>query len=116
MNKRYRIKKQREIDAIFKIRKSKGNAYFSVYRTTDKTQTVFRFAVTIGRKYGNAVERNLAKRRIRMILQGFKGLIATDASFVIVIKPAARTLTYQEMESNMGILLKKSNILTETET
>ncbi|MCF7931648.1 MAG: ribonuclease P protein component [Acholeplasmataceae bacterium] len=114
MNKRYRIKKSSEIDAIFKVRKSKGNAYFLIYQTHDEAQEHFRFALTIGRKYGNAVERNLAKRRIRMIVYNQREALAKNASFIIVVRPASKPLSYQEMDANLRQLFKKSMLLTET--
>ncbi len=114
MKKRYRIKKNSEIDAIFKKKVVKGDSYFAIYQSEDPANENFRFALSIGRRYGGAVERNLAKRRIRMIIQEMKDEIVAKSNFVIVIKPSAIDLSYAEMQSKLQALLKKSK-LTEKE-
>ncbi len=114
MKKRYRIKKNSEIDAIFKKKVVKGDSYFAIYQSEDSANEHFRFALSIGRRYGGAVERNLAKRRIRMIIHEMKDDIQSNKNFVIVIKPTAIDLSFQEMQSKLHALLKKSK-LTEKE-
>lgn len=111
MKKRYRIKKNSEIDAIFSQKRVKGNAYFLIYRTENAMNSNFRFALSIGKRYGNAVERNLAKRRVRMIVSEYKDAFKNDASFVVVIKPKSKPLTYQEMRRHLLTLFEKSRIM-----
>ena len=110
MKKRYRIKKNSEIDAIFKKKIVKGDSYFAIYQSDDASGIHFRFALSIGKKYGNAVARNLIKRRIRMIVSELKDQFANSKLFVIVIKPAANILSYQDMETKLTALFKKSKL------
>jgi len=110
MDKRYRIKKNSEIDAIFKLKKVKGDSCFAVYQSDDLQGTNVRFAISIGKKYGNAVERNLAKRRIRMIVAEFKDQFIKNKLFVIVIKPSVRALSYPEMKAKLTLLIQKSKL------
>jgi len=114
MNKRYRIKKKSEIDAVFKIKKVKSDSYFAVYQSDDPNGINFRFALSIGKKYGNAVSRNLAKRRIRMIVSEFKNQFIINKLFVIVIKPQVHELSYQEIKDKLTVLFKKSKIMENT--
>ncbi|PKK97651.1 MAG: ribonuclease P protein component [Tenericutes bacterium HGW-Tenericutes-3] len=111
MKKRYRIKKSSEIDAIFKVKKFKGDGYFAIYQSEDLKADHFRFALSIGKKYGNAVERNLAKRRIRMIVSEHSNQFIKNKLFVIVIKPLAQGLSYQEMKDKLIVLFKKSKVM-----
>ncbi|TVP86235.1 MAG: ribonuclease P protein component [Acholeplasmataceae bacterium] len=111
MNKPYRIKKNSEIDAIIKQRKVKGNPCFSIYQHEDSTQPRFRFALSVGRKYGRAVERNRIKRRLRMLVAEQKDNIGPSQQFIIVIKPAAKDLSYQDMRKQVIELMVKSKIL-----
>lgn len=111
MNKRYRIKKSSEIDAIFKQKVVKGDSYFAIYQSDEPMSELFRFAMSIGRRYGNAVARNLAKRRIRMIISDLKTTIKQTKQFVIVVKPTAAQLSYQDMKNKLTVLLKKSKLM-----
>lgn len=111
MKKKYRIKKYSEIDAVYKTRKSKSDSYFGVYQSKDLDASHFRYAMSIGKKYGNAVERNLAKRRIRMIVSEFKDQFSKDKLFLIVIKPQAKELNYQQMREKLLVLFEKSKLL-----
>lgn len=111
MKKRYRIKKNSEIDAIFKKRVVKGDSYFALYQSDEQANEHFRFALSIGRKYGNAVARNLAKRRIRMIVAEFKDKFITTKQFVIVVKPAVAELSYEDMRTKLNVLFKKSKLM-----
>ncbi len=110
MNRVYSIKKKDDMDAIFKVKNSVGNGYFAVY-TKKHEVSHFKFAVSIGKKYGNAVERNLAKRRIRYIVSKYKDLIKNDISFVIVIKPTVKSLKYNNILTNLEKLFVKSKLI-----
>lgn len=99
MTKAYRIKKNNEIDAIIQNKKSIGDKSFVVYYK-ENTLAHFRFAISIGRKYGGAVQRNKIKRQIRMILHNqAKGINPFD--YVIVVKRDASLLSFQEIEANI---------------
>ncbi len=109
MKKQFRVKKSKEIDAIIKNKKSYGNRFFVVYyKENDKKH--FRFAISIGRKYGKAHERNLIKRQIRMIFQNLN--IKSNIDYVVVVRPQAKNLKYLEIEETLKNLIKKT---TETE-
>jgi ribonuclease P protein component len=114
MKKRYRIKKSSEIDAIFKSKKVKSDSYFAVYQSEDLLGEHFRFALSIGRKYGDAVSRNLVKRRIRMIVSENKNQFIKNKLFVIVIKPAVLKLSYEETQKKLLDLFKKSKLMETT--
>ena len=107
MKKHYRLKTKQEIDAVFKQRKAHKNEYFSVLYQTDKEQTHFRYAISIGRKYGSSVSRNLIKRQLRMIILENKDSIPKSAQLVIVVYPKAQTLDYQNIQYQISHLLKK---------
>ncbi|MBN2299699.1 MAG: ribonuclease P protein component [Acholeplasmataceae bacterium] len=111
MNKRYRIKKSSEIDAIFKVKKVKSDSCFAVYQSEDANGVNFRFALSIGKKYGNAVSRNLAKRRIRMIVSEVKNQFSQNKLFVIVIKPQSHDLSYKEIKDKLLVLFEKSKLM-----
>lgn len=114
MKKRYRIKKITEMDDVFAERKSFGDSHFVIYRKANE-QKHFRFAISIGRKYGSSVERNLCKRRLRAIIHSHKEQISSSFMFVIVVKPKARELDFNQMQNKVLLLLQKSKIIESIE-
>ena len=105
MKKQYRIKKSKEIDAIIKKRNSCGNNLFVIYYKETEMKH-FRFAISIGKKYGNAVERNLIKRQIRMIFQNYDNLPLFD--FVVVVKPKAKSVSFLKRKETLENLILKT--------
>ena len=107
INKEYSIKKNQEIEKILKEKNSVGNKYFVIYRSLNKETTHFRFALSIGKKYGIAVKRNLMKRRVREIIRNNINLLKNNMDYIFVIKPASNELDFFEIEKNIIYLLKK---------
>lgn len=102
MKKQFRIKKSKEIDAIIQNKQSSGNKFFVIYYKENQTN-FFRFAISIGRKYGNAVKRNLIKRQIRSIFRKLKDLDHKD--YVVVVKPKAANLNFLEIKTHLENLI-----------
>jgi len=109
MKKEYRVKKSSEIEKIVKKKQSKGNKYFVLYKNENHENNHFRFAVSVSKKYGNAVERNLIKRRVREIISTYDVIDHYD--IFVVVKPNAKELDFAEIKSSLNWLVKKQNIL-----
>lgn len=109
MKKAYRVKKGSEIESIIKKRQSKGNRYFVLYKNENHGNTHFRFAVSVSKKFGNAVHRNKIKRQVREIIS--KQPIIDKIDIFIVIKTNASELTFNEMKSSIESLITKQKIL-----
>lgn len=105
MKKQYRIKKSKEIDAVIKEKKRYGNKYFVVYYKVNEEQH-FRFAISIGRKYGKAVERNKIKRQIRSVFRNLNKSFSYD--YVVVVKTNAKNLNFTEIKNNLENLILKT--------
>jgi len=107
INKEYSIKKNQEIEKIIKEKNSVGNKYFVIYKSKNVETTHFRFALSIGKKYGIAVERNKMKRRMREIIRKNINLLNNNMDYVFVIKPSSSELDFLDIEKNIIYLLKK---------
>jgi len=112
MQKKYRIKKTSEIDAIFNQKKRVSGKYFNIFYQLSENDS-FRFAISIGKKYGNAVKRNLMKRRIREIIRKSKDVIK-PFDFVVVVKPDSSELNFETVKKEMLKLLTRAKIMEET--
>jgi ribonuclease P protein component len=108
MKKEYRVKKDDEILRIMKNKKSTGNKYFVVYALYKKDQTHYRYAVSVSKKYGNAVKRNKIKRQVREVVEAQN--ILPNYDIFVVIKPTVSNLSFAEIQNNISLLVKKHNI------
>jgi len=109
MKKEYRVKKSSEIEMIIKKRQSKGNKYFVLYKNENHEIIHFRYAVSVSKKYGNAVERNKIKRRVRDIISNSD--INDQYDIFVVVKNNANALDFAEIKNSIESLMKKQNIL-----
>jgi ribonuclease P protein component len=111
MKKKFILKKRSEINFIFKFKKKVKNYFFILYFAENMEFEHFKFALSISKKYGKSHERNLIKRRIRMIIHNNFLLINKKASFVLVIKPATKQLSFSDLSEKFLILLQKSFLI-----
>jgi ribonuclease P protein component len=109
MKKEHRVKKGSDIEMIMKQRKSTGNRFFVVYKKENHENTHFKAAISVSKKYGNAVKRNKIKRQVREILSKIDILPKFD--IFIVIKNNANTLDFSEIKKSIETLIKKQNIM-----
>ena len=112
MDRKYSVKKQEEIDRIFSAKNSYGNKEFAIY-VKDHVYPHFRFALSIGKKFGIAVTRNKAKRQIRAILTSLVNRIDSTKEFVIVIKPRVKELTFKDINESLFKLINKAKLIIE---
>ncbi len=109
MNKQYRVKKSDEIESILKAHKSFSNKYFVVYKKENYEALNFRYAISVGKKLGNAVSRNKVKRQMRAIVDS---ILIPDLKMdvFIVARPSVSGLAYRQMYQNIIYLFNKLNI------
>lgn len=109
MEKAYRVKKSAEIEKIMKNKTSVGDGYFVVYKKQNQDLSHFRFAISVPKKYGNAVMRNLMKRRVREVIRTQK--FDSTIEFFVIVKPKANTLSFQEIQMYLTKLFARAKIL-----
>ncbi len=109
MNKTFHVKKSSEIEKIIHAKNSVGDQYFVVYRQENHDNLHMRFAISVPKKYGNAVQRNLMKRRIREVVSKISFLHHID--FFIVVKSSASRLSFQEINDDLYKLFARAKII-----
>jgi ribonuclease P protein component len=94
--RRRRLSRSGDFDRVFREGRSHGNRYLVVYAFPrgDKGHTGARLGISVGRKVGDATERNAVKRALR---EAFWGLAdaAEERDVVIVARPDAGRLAAQ---------------------
>ena len=109
MKKENRIKKATEIENVLKNRKFRSSKYFSVYVFNNKETNKYRYAISAGKKIGNAVARNKVKRQVRSLVDSISSLDQCLDVFII-IRPIVLNTDYQILGSDLTYLFKKLNI------
>ncbi len=109
MKKEYRVKKSKEIEMIIKQRHSVSNKHFVLYKKENHENNHFRFAISVSKKYGNAVKRNKIKRQIREIISKID--IMEKYDIFIVIKSNLPSLKFEELQQSLTRLVLKQKIM-----
>ncbi|WP_075565262.1 ribonuclease P protein component [Streptococcus timonensis] len=112
MRKSFRVKKEKDFNAIFQEGKSVANRKFVVYRLENSEQH-FRVGLSVSKKLGNAVTRNQIKRRIRHVLITHKDQIIENLDFVVIARKGVEEMNYTELEKNLLHVLRLANIYQE---
>lgn len=112
MRKSFRVKKEKDFNAIFKEGESVANRKFVIYRLGNQQQH-FRVGLSVSKKLGNAVTRNQIKRRIRHVLIENSNQIVDNVDFVVIARKGVETLEYAEIEQNLLHVLKLAKIFQE---
>lgn len=72
-----------------------------------------RIAIIAGRSVGGAVQRNLAKRRIRSAFQSFHDQLHQGCDLVIIARKPILTFEYQSLITAMKALLEQAGLMKE---
>ena len=86
MKKRYRIKRNEEFQDIIQKGKSLASRAFVVYYRDAIFATNDRVGISVGKKVGNAVERNKVKRQVRAMVRDITGFHKGKDTIIIVRK------------------------------
>lgn len=103
MKKILRLKSNKEISKLVKIRNTVGNKYYVIY-TIDSDST--KIAISVSKKIGNAVTRNYQKRVVREIVSKRLNYIR-NKNILIVVKTSCLDISFTEKEKVLENLLMK---------
>lgn len=109
LTKKERLTSQKEIRQVF-TEKGKKVTLFGCKLLVRQNQLEYsRFAVVLVRKFGNAVERNRAKRIAREVYRNNKNLIVPGNDLIIVFYPGRKD-SYKEWEEKFLYLIDKAKV------
>lgn len=104
MNKKYVLKKQHNILTLLSKKQTVGTKSYIIYYKTNSNDT--KIAISASKKVGNAVVRNYEKRVCREIVSQMVSKVS-DIHMLIVIKPEAVNLLFNEKEAQLYYLINK---------
>lgn len=109
MKKAYRVKKNRDIEAIIHYRKVVRTTYFKVFKKPQTVVSHYRVAISVPKKFGNAVERNRIKRQVRAIVSNM--VVSQGWDILIIVNKEAKGLAFSILEDQLTKSFKKQNLL-----
>ena len=112
LRKSFRVKKEKDFNAIFKEGESVANRRFVIYKLAN-SQEHFRVGLSVSKKLGNAVMRNQIKRRIRHILIDHRNELVDNIDFIVIARKGVENLDYAELEKNLLHVLRLAKIYQE---
>jgi len=111
-----RIKKKKEFTRVYNDGKrySNGqiNLYFKTTQQDDPGGTQTKIGIVASRKVGNAPERNYLKRVIREVFRTKKNSFKQTVQLVVVLKPAARSVTGEDLGRGFLELCRKARLIS----
>jgi len=100
------LKQNHEFRRLYNKGKSAVSPYFVIYcRKTGRPES--RLGITTGVRLGNAVKRNLVRRRIRELYRTNEGRFQSGFDIVIVARTRAIRGRYGEMEHTFLRMMEK---------
>ncbi|HHZ13742.1 MAG: ribonuclease P protein component [Caldicoprobacterales bacterium] len=113
MNKKYRLRKRAEFSYTYKRGKSLANSCLVlIYRKNGLD--VSRVGFSVSKKYGNAVERNKIKRRLREIYRHRISEIKSGYDLIFVVRVGAKGASFKRLENQMVNLLKRAVLFIDS--
>lgn len=104
------LKKNYDFDRIIKNNKPFKHKYLIAYMERN-TEDVYKFGISIGKKIGNAVERNKIKRQIKNIID--KKDYKKNFNCIIIVGKGIKKVDYQTLENDLLNFIDKLDIKKE---
>ena len=99
------IKKHEEFTEMIKNNYYKKNKNFAVYKRSG-LYSYPHFGIASSKQLGDAVHRNMLKRRMRTILDEWKKDLSNNEDYIIIMKENVKNLTFKEMKESFLELMK----------
>lgn len=112
MKRRFRLTRSTDIQRVRRLGKSYTHPLIVFIIAPNELEQV-RIAVVAGRAVGTAVQRNLAKRRLRACLDQWIPCISGGYDVVVLARKPVAQVDFQGICSAMQQLLKRANLLYE---
>ena len=109
MKKKNRVRKAQEFQELVHKGTKYVNSSFVLY-TMPKKQDQARIGVSLSKKMGIAVMRNLYKRQVRLMCQDLVDFKSASLDAVIIVRFGYRDQSYEFNKNNLEKLLIKATI------
>ena len=104
------LKNSRDFDRIIKNNKPYKYKDYIIFIERN-TNSIYHFGLSVGKKIGNAVNRNKVKRRLKSIID--EKDYQNNFNCIIIVGKGINEKSYSEMKDNLLFALKNLNIIKE---
>ncbi len=105
------LKESRDFDRIIKTSKPYKYKDYIIY-IEKNTNDVYHFGISVGKKIGNAVNRNKVKRQLKSIID--QKDYQNNFNCIIIVGRGINERTFEERKINLLFALQKLNIIKES--
>lgn len=109
LNKDYRINKKKEYNNIYKKGKKIPGKYMVVFVIGAEGENS-RYGIVASKKVGHAVQRNLAKRRLRTVIYQNIGEIKEKVDVVVIARPAIKEASWDQLNSDYRRVMRRAGL------
>ena len=104
------LKESRDFDRIIKTSKPYKYKDYIIY-IEKNTNDVYHFGISVGKKIGNAVNRNKVKRQLKSIID--EKDYQNNFNCIIIVGKGINEKNFEERKNNLLFALKNLNIIKE---
>lgn len=115
--RRGRLSHSAEFERVYRHGRSSANRHLVLYSFPNPDADRPRLGLSVSRKVGGAVERNLVKRLLREAFGRVEGELSAGQDVVVVARPSAGELAEREglagVDASLGELLVKAGMRSD---
>lgn len=105
------LKNSRDFDRIIKSNKPYKYKDYIIYLERG-TNDIYKFGLSVGKKIGNAVNRNKVKRQLKSIIS--EKVYQNNFNCIIIVGKGINERNFEERKNNLLIALKNLNLIKES--
>lgn len=109
MKRRYRLRSNRQFQDVRRKGQSTGN-HLLVFCFLPNNLDHSRFGISVSKRIGNAVTRNLVKRRLREALRTRIDMIQPGWDLVFIARNPIRNADYHQMDDACARLIRRAQL------
>ena len=111
MKKEYRVKSEKDFQDAFQNGTSYANRQLVLYVYPKIGQVHFRVGLSVGKKMGNAVQRNKIKRLLRHAIHELSPAITNEYDYLIIARKDIVNRNFYEIKKSLVHVMKIASII-----
>ncbi|HFI0463964.1 TPA: ribonuclease P protein component [Streptococcus suis] len=111
MKKQYRVKSEKDFQTAFQGGQSVANRQLVLYAYPKPEQVHFRVGFSVGKKMGNAVQRNLIKRRLRQAVHELSTALDPQFDYLVIARFDICNKNYAQIKKSLIHVMNLASVI-----